>query len=146
MIHHDEICDLTASLFTEVCNEGKMEPHLQSVSGEKFALASSNTEDGARLDISVNDFWGGRCEKTFVDVKVFNEIEHSSFTPLIFSATGGMANEATFFTSILLLYFQTNGPDTNYATVNGMGMVLPTFLPLEFSNPMSTEGLGLRVI
>jgi len=25
------------------------------------------------------------------------EFEHSSFTPLIFSATGGMANAATFF-------------------------------------------------
>jgi len=26
-----------------------------------------------------------------------HEIEHNSFTTLIFSATGGMANEATFF-------------------------------------------------
>ena len=71
-IHHNEIRNLTASLLTEVCNEVKVKPHLQPVTGEQFALASSNTEDGARLDISANGFWGGRCEKTFVDVKVFN--------------------------------------------------------------------------
>ena len=29
-------------------------------------------EDGARLDISMSGFWGGKCEKTFLDVKVFN--------------------------------------------------------------------------
>ena len=28
-----------------------------------------NAKDGARLDIFVNGFWGGRCEKTFLDVK-----------------------------------------------------------------------------
>ena len=91
-------------------------------------MASLNIEDGACLDISTNGFWGGWCEKTYIDAKVFNphapsnrstnaksiyrkhelskkrsyearilEIERSSFTPSIFSATGGMANEATFF-------------------------------------------------
>ena len=71
---------------------------------------------------------GGRFEKTFFDVRVFNphapsnknqtpaasyrkherekkrayeqrirEVEHSSFTPLVFSATGGMGREATCF-------------------------------------------------
>ena len=28
--------------------------------------------EGARLNISANDFWGGRFEKTFLDVRVFN--------------------------------------------------------------------------
>ena len=49
-----------------------MEPGLQPISGEQFQQASLNIEDGARLDISMNGFWGGRCEKTFLDVKVFN--------------------------------------------------------------------------
>ena len=102
-----------------------VEPHLQPIAGEQFTLASSNIKDGTRLDISANGFWGGRCEKTYIDVKVFNphapsyrttsasaiyrkhelckkcsyearirEVEQSSFIPLIFSATGGMANEA----------------------------------------------------
>ena len=71
-IRHNEIWDLTASLLTEVCHEVEVEPHLQLVTGEQFILASSNTEDGACLDISANGFWGGRCEKTYIDVKVFN--------------------------------------------------------------------------
>ena len=46
-----------------------------------------NTEDGVCLDISVNGFWGGRCEKTFLDVKVFNPhapSKHSSSTQGIY--------------------------------------------------------------
>ena len=69
-IRHNEIRDLTASLLTEVCHEVDVEPHLQPITGEQFTLASSNIEDGARLDISANGFWGGRCEKTYIDVKV----------------------------------------------------------------------------
>ena len=98
-----------------------VEPHLQP-------LTSSNVNDGARLNISVNGFWGGNCERTFLDVKVFNpyapsnrsttprgiyrrhenakkrtyearihKVEHATFTPLVFSATGGMADEACAF-------------------------------------------------
>ena len=85
-------------------------------------------EDGARLDIAANGFWGGRYERTFIDVRIFNphapsnrnsdlatcyrkherskkrayeqrvrEVEHASFTPLVLSASGGMAREATNF-------------------------------------------------
>jgi len=53
--HHNEICDLTASLLAEVWSEVEGEPHSQPVTDEHF-LASSNTEDLARLDISVNSF------------------------------------------------------------------------------------------
>ena len=77
------------------------------------------------MDIAANGFWGGRFERIFFDVRVFNphassnrhprcyrkhklekkrhyeqrvrEVEHASFTPLVLSATGGMANEATVF-------------------------------------------------
>ena len=47
-----------------------IEPHLQPITGKKFPLASSNVEDGAQLNISANGFWGGHCEKTYIDVKV----------------------------------------------------------------------------
>ena len=101
---------------------------MQPVTGEVLTGATSNSQDGARLDIAVNGFWGGRSERTFLDVRVFNphapsnqqpslascyrkqeavkkrayeqrvrEIEHASFTPLVLSATGGMANQATAF-------------------------------------------------
>ena len=73
-------------------------------------------------------FWGGRFEKAFVDVRVFNhsaqsnrhgslsfiyrkheqekrrqndqrvqEIEHTTFTPMVLSTTGGMGRAATTF-------------------------------------------------
>ena len=102
-----------------------IEPDLQPVGGDELSGSSSNTQDGARLDIAANGFWGGRFERTFFDVRMFNphapsnrtlrcyrkhelerkcqyeqrvrEIEHASFTPLVLLATGGMASEATVF-------------------------------------------------
>ena len=50
----------------------QVEPTLQPIFGESFDHATLNTEDGAHLDVCMNDFWGGRCEKFYVDVKVFN--------------------------------------------------------------------------
>ena len=47
-----------------------IEPDLQPLSGEVLSSSSSNTQDGARLDIAVNGFWGGRFERTFLDVRV----------------------------------------------------------------------------
>ena len=119
------IRDLTADLLTEVCSDVCFEPDLQPAGGEELSGSSSNTQDGVRLDIAANGFWGGRFECTFFDVRIFNphapsnrtlccyrkhelekkrqyeqrvrEIEHASFTPLVLSATGGMASEATIF-------------------------------------------------
>ena len=128
-IIHNEIRDLTATLLIEVCNEVCVEPELQPITGETLTGATSNVQDGARLDISANGFWGGRFKKTYFDVQVFNphapsnrqcsslsscyrkheslkkrayqqrirEVEHASSTPLVLSATGGMASEATVF-------------------------------------------------
>ncbi len=124
---HNEIRDITADLLTEVCiyNDVRVEPDLQPTNGEEFTGLSANAQDGARLDIAANGVWGGRFERTYFDVRVFNphafsnrhpncyrkhemekkrkyeqrirEVEHSSFTPLVMSATGGMANQATVF-------------------------------------------------
>ena len=127
-IRHNEIRDITANLLTEVCHDVLVEPNLQPLTGEALAHRTSNVSEGARLDVSVNGFWGGRHEKTFLDVRVFNphapsnknssisncykkhenekkrayeqqirNIEHSSFTPLVLSATGGMAKQSTTF-------------------------------------------------
>ena len=125
-IRHNEIRDLTATLLTEVCHDVCIEPGLQPISNEILTGATTNTQDGARLDVAANRFWGGTYEKTFFDVRVFNryapsnsriplsscyrkheqtkkrmyaqrcrEVEHASFTPLVISATGGLAKEAT---------------------------------------------------
>ena len=124
-IRHNEIRDLTANLISEVCNNVSIEPTLQPITGEALSGASAITEDGARLDVAANGFWGGPFERAFFDVRVFNphapsnrqslnacyrkhenikkrayeqrirEVEHGTFTPLVMSLTGGLGNAAT---------------------------------------------------
>ena len=71
-IRHNEIRDLTANLVTEVCNDVRIEPELQAVTTEHLTGATANSQEGARLDISANGVWGGRSEKTYFDVRIFN--------------------------------------------------------------------------
>lgn len=71
-IRHNEVRDTVSSWLSEVCNDVCVEPHLQPLSGEVLTGASANTEDGARLDIAANGFWGGRFERAYFDVRVFN--------------------------------------------------------------------------
>ena len=131
MICHNEIRELTASLLTEVCHEVSIKADLQPFSEEIFHRASTNIQDGARLDVAVSCFWGGgeggKYERSFCDVKAFNphapsnrnsnlascyrrderlknsyeqkirDVEHASFTPLVFPVTGGLRNEAKTF-------------------------------------------------
>ena len=43
----------------------------------------SNSEQNARLDVAANGVWGGRFERTFFDVRVFNPFAKSNMdTPL----------------------------------------------------------------
>lgn len=117
-----------ASLLKETCHNVAVEPSLQPITGEILRGASANIQDGARLDIKANGFWGGNYESVFFDVRVFNpfalsnrhssvsaayrhhenqkkrqyeqrvrEVEHSSFTPLVFSLTGGVGPAASVF-------------------------------------------------
>ena len=63
-LHHNEIRDLTARLLTEVCHQVQVEPELQPVSNpDTFSHATANSQEGARLDIVINGFWGGRSER-----------------------------------------------------------------------------------
>ena len=71
-IRHNEIRDITASLLSEVCSNVEIEPHLQPLTGEQLTLQTANREPNARLDIAANGVWGGRFEKTYFDVRVFN--------------------------------------------------------------------------
>ena len=59
---HNEIRDFTANIMSEVCHNVSIEPHLQPVTGESLSFATSNSQDGARLDIAANSFWGGRLK------------------------------------------------------------------------------------
>ena len=74
---HNEIRDLTATLLTEVCSQVCTEPELQPVHNpDEFHLSTSNTQEGACLDIAMNGFWGSRSERCFIDVRVLIHLPH----------------------------------------------------------------------
>ncbi len=77
-LRHNEIRDLTATLLTEVCSDVKIEPTLQEVTTETMDRRTANISDGARLDIAANGLWGGRHERTLMDVRVFNPLAPSN--------------------------------------------------------------------
>ena len=61
----------------EVCNNTTIEPALQPISGETISNVTAISEDGARLDIVADGFWGF-FERTFLDVCVFNPLASSN--------------------------------------------------------------------
>ena len=63
-----------------------IEPHLQPLTGELFSNRTASTEDNARLDVAASSFWGGRFERAFFDVRVFNPYAPSNRTPQIASS------------------------------------------------------------
>ena len=125
-IRHNEVRDITAHLFSEVCHDVLIEPQLQELSGEALSYGSANRQDQARVDVAASGFWGSFHERAYFDVRIYNpfartyvnsslsscykrnesekrrnydqrirEIEHGSFTPLVFSTAGGMGPAAT---------------------------------------------------
>ena len=117
---HSEIRDLTANLLSEVCYNVTSEPKLQPLTGETFSLASTNREDAARVDVSADGFWcrGQRAffdvrifnpnAPSYIHQKIKSvyrkhelekrrtyedrimQVEMGSFTPLVFSLSGGI--------------------------------------------------------
>ena len=65
-MRHNEVRDLTANLMAEVCHDVCTEPILP------LSCASAVTDDGARLDIAANGFWGAHYERAIFDAKIFN--------------------------------------------------------------------------
>ena len=114
----------------DVCKDVKLEPALLPVS-EEILRAGSNCKDGAKSDVSASGFWiplnraffdirvfnpmaRSNCGKTIPDMykaqedgkkREYNarvlEVEKGSFTPLVFSCTGGAGNEASKFLKVL---------------------------------------------
>ena len=125
-IRHNELRHITAQLLTEVCHNVGTEPALQPLSQEQLRYKTANRDDGARLDIFAESFWGRDRQCAFFDVRIFNpfapshcntplaqcyrrneqekkrsydervrEVEHGTFSPLVFTASGGMRPTAT---------------------------------------------------
>ena len=71
-LRHNETRDIVANLLDDVCHDVQKEPILQKLTGEIMPQKSNSTDDEARLDISACGFWGGRFQKTYFDVRIFN--------------------------------------------------------------------------
>ena len=76
-IRHNELHDITAALLSEVCHNVSVKPNLQPLSGEQFHYRSANVEDGARLDVRAESFWGRDRRLAYFDVKAFNPFASS---------------------------------------------------------------------
>ena len=123
-MRHNQIRNFTSKALREVCHDVSIEPSLQILSGNESLLKTSNKDDEARLDVAARGFWitgqkaffdirifnplakrygnldPQKCydinekeKKRFYNNRVI-DIEHGSFTPLVFSATGGRGREA----------------------------------------------------
>ena len=117
---HNEIRDLEAELLEMVCSDVQIEPSLQPVTGETLNRGA-NKENGARLDVHARGLWERQRSAFFdvrvchpnadsyremTPQQIYKqhetekkrqyssrvmEIEHGTFTPLVFTTTGGMA-------------------------------------------------------
>jgi hypothetical protein len=128
IIRHNEVRDFLASQLSTVCNDSQIEPPLQAVDGEQFKRKGTLVGEQARPDIRARGFYrpgqqaffdvrminpnadsyidtpmkkvyenAEKQKKNAYNERILN-IEHGSFTPLIFTVTGGMGPQAkTFF-------------------------------------------------
>ena len=56
IIRHNDVHDLTVKLFSEVCHDVQIEPHLQPLTGEILRYKSAVHADDARVDIRAAGF------------------------------------------------------------------------------------------
>ena len=126
-IRHNEIVYFTADCLSEINKNVEVEPLLTPLTGEKFDTKSANLSDEARLDVVTQGFWErGRKAFVDVRVfnplaKSYSnqslsvshrrnenqkkreytdrilQVEHASFTPLVFTCFGGMSTECQMF-------------------------------------------------
>ena len=144
---HNELRDLEAELLSSVCNDVEIEPVLQDISNEQLSKGSNKAAD-ARLDIHARGFWEKQrsaffdvrvcCpnadtyehleipkiykmhedEKKRKYAERVNDIEHGTFTPLVFSTTGGMSKECTRYHSRLAELIANKKNETYSSTIS----------------------------
>ena len=64
-------------MLSDVCYDIDIEPHIRSLQGEIFALESTTTDEGARLDVNVDGLRESRFNKFNFDVTIFNQFAKS---------------------------------------------------------------------
>ena len=125
IMRHNKIRDLEASILKDICKDVRVEPGLLPIGNNE--VDSSNTSLKARLDVSAVGIWspmertfldvrvvhpnaasyrGKTIEKIYEQneeqkKRAYNQrivqVEKASFTPLVFTTSGGMAPECTKF-------------------------------------------------
>ena len=124
IIRHNIVRDTIAELLQEICKDVRVEPQLLPVTGEELP-PRSNTADGARADVSTIALWQPLSRafidvKVFNPLATSNsaqdlqkvykqherekkiqynarvmEVEKGTFTPVVFSCSGGASPEAS---------------------------------------------------
>ena len=119
---HNELRDLEANLLSMVCSAVEVELVLQDITNEQLSRGSNRAQD-TRLDIRARGVWDPqssafsdvrvchRNAESYRDQEAQQiygihendmrrlysrrvlDVEHGSFTPLVFTATGGMGKE-----------------------------------------------------
>ena len=127
IMRHNAVRDSIFDMVNETCKDVKLEPALLPLSGETFSNKKANVSEGARSDISALGLWQPMCrafldirvfnplaqtnwQKQIPDMYVYQEglkkdeynerileVEKASFTPLVFSCSGGASIETTKF-------------------------------------------------
>ena len=127
---HNEICDLEAEILQAVCTDVEMEPVLQEVTGEVLPRDTNKAPD-AWLDIRAPGFWAreqsaffdvrvchpnANSYKNLTLEQIYKlhendkkclyssrvlEVERGTFTPLVFTTTGGMSDKCQRYHSRL---------------------------------------------
>lgn len=146
-LRHNEIRDLTSIMLNEVCPDVRREPRLVEMDGEHLTHRTANRSQEARLDISATGFWtpgqraffdirvfdlnarryrGLELEKCFrrnegEKKRHYNErvnnIENGTFTPLVFSTSGGMGRECkTFYKRLCEMMAEKRGETSQRVT------------------------------
>ena len=146
-VRHNVVRDTVHELMTEICKDVQLEPALLPVTGESLP-ASANSNDGARSDVSALSFWNPMCraffdvrvfnpmaqtnwnrglkatyrqqeqEKKLKYNQRILEVEKGTFTPLVFSCSGGAAPEATAFIKHLALKLSIKRRENYSASVS----------------------------
>ena len=182
IMRHNDVRDITADLLKLACNDVEIEPELTTLSGEHFKLKTTNTSDDARVDVSARGFWtrGKRLyvdvnifnplAKTYKNTSLKNahrsneqtkkrkynqriiNVEHGTFTPLVFSSFGGASYEATRFLKRLNELIATKRGETisksmNYIrTVYSFSLVRSTLLCIRGSRSHKNRSTSVRDI
>ena len=158
---HNEIRDVEAEILQVVCTDVEMEPVLQEVTGEVLPRGTNKAPD-AQLDIRARGFWAreqseffdvGVCPpnadsyKNLTPEQIYKlhendkkrlyssrvlDVERGTFTPLVFTTTGGMSDECQRYHSRLAGLLVVTKQENCASTITSLN-IQETDLELEVS-------------